>query len=121
MARSQSVPYHAPLRICVSSRIRLSNGEPMSTDFVQPEATRHANPAPAAQDAPDQTVPAAPAAAAPDLNDPSLYINRELSQLQFNIRVLDQALDESKPILERLKFLLIFSSNMDEFFEIRVA
>ncbi|WP_208399766.1 polyphosphate kinase 1 [Dyella sp. SG562] len=59
--------------------------------------------------------------APPDLNDSSLYIHRELSQLQFNIRVLDQALDERKPILERLKFLLIFSSNMDEFFEIRVA
>jgi polyphosphate kinase len=58
---------------------------------------------------------------APDLNDASLYIHREISQLQFNIRVLDQALDESKPILERLKFLLIFSTNMDEFFEIRVA
>ena len=56
-----------------------------------------------------------------DLSDTSLYIHRELSQLQFNIRVLEQALDERKPILERLKFLLIFSSNMDEFFEIRVA
>jgi polyphosphate kinase len=56
-----------------------------------------------------------------DLGDSSLYLHRELSQLQFNIRVLDQALDESKPLIERLKFLLIFSSNMDEFFEIRVA
>jgi polyphosphate kinase len=56
-----------------------------------------------------------------DLNDSRLYINRELSQLQFNIRVLDQALDEHTPLLERLKFLLIFSRNMDEFFEIRVA
>ena len=57
----------------------------------------------------------------PDLNAPELYIHRELSQLQFNIRVLEQALDESYPLLERLKFLLIFSSNLDEFFEIRVA
>ncbi len=56
-----------------------------------------------------------------DLADSSLYIHRELSQLQFNIRVLDQATDERTPLLERLKFLLIFSSNMDEFFEIRVA
>jgi len=78
---------------------------------------------------PSVTVEETPAAAAPaeihsgtqDLNDSSLYIHRELSQLQFNIRVLDQALDERKPILERLKFLLIFSSNLDEFFEIRVA
>ncbi len=55
------------------------------------------------------------------LNDPSYYINRELSHLAFNQRVLAQALDEAHPLLERLKFLLIFSSNLDEFFEIRVA
>jgi len=57
----------------------------------------------------------------PGLDDSSLYIHRELSQLKFNIRVLEQALDEYTPLLERLKFLLIFSSNLDEFFEIRVA
>ncbi|HQQ73697.1 MAG TPA: polyphosphate kinase 1 [Pseudomonadales bacterium] len=56
-----------------------------------------------------------------DLGKHDLYINRELSQLAFNLRVLDQAMDEAHPLLERLKFLLIFSSNMDEFFEIRVA
>ncbi|MCW0202538.1 MAG: polyphosphate kinase 1 [Rhodanobacter thiooxydans] len=70
--------------------------------------------APAANDA-------APSAPGPDLGDSRLYIHRELSQLKFNIRVLDQALDERTPLLERLKFLLIFSANMDEFFEIRVA
>ena len=43
-----------------------------------------------------------------NLDDSSLYIHRELSQLQFNIRVLEQALDEATPLLERLKFLLIF-------------
>ncbi len=58
---------------------------------------------------------------AANLDDPSFYTHRELSQLQFNIRVLEQALDDSTPLLERLKFLLIFSSNLDEFFEIRVA
>lgn len=56
-----------------------------------------------------------------DLDNPDYYINRELSLLQFNLRVLDQARDERHPLLERLNFLLIFSSNMDEFFEIRVA
>jgi polyphosphate kinase len=55
------------------------------------------------------------------LGDPQLYINRELSWLEFNQRVLDQALDETNPLLERMKFLCIVSSNLDEFFEIRVA
>ncbi|PXZ50491.1 RNA degradosome polyphosphate kinase, partial [Pseudomonas aeruginosa] len=69
-----------------------------------------------------ETIPVeTPPAVVPSVDDSSLYIHRELSQLQFNIRVLEQALDESYPLLERLKFLLIFSSNLDEFFEIRIA
>lgn len=52
---------------------------------------------------------------------PSSYINRDLSLLQFNLRVLAQAASPHHPLLERLFFLIIFSSNMDEFFEIRVA
>ena len=52
---------------------------------------------------------------------PTLYINRELGQLEFNRRVLAQAADPNTPLLERLKFLCIVSSNLDEFFEIRVA
>lgn len=76
---------------------------------------------PVVRSAPSSTAPAEPTAPAADINAPELFIHRELSQLQFNIRVLEQALDESYPILERLKFLLIFSSNLDEFFEIRVA
>lgn len=56
-----------------------------------------------------------------NLENPELYINRELSLLEFNRRVIDQTKDESMPLLERLKFLCIASTNLDEFFEIRVA
>ncbi|MBB4126762.1 polyphosphate kinase [Xanthomonas translucens] len=55
------------------------------------------------------------------LRDPSLYLNRELSQLDFNFRVLAQAQDPSVPLLERLRFLCISCTNLDEFFEIRAA
>ncbi len=64
----------------------------------------------------------------PDLQDklievgsPEHFLNRYLSLLNFNLRVLEQAEDPTVPIFERLRFLLIFSSNMDEFFEIRLA
>ncbi|WER49883.1 polyphosphate kinase 1 [Cupriavidus sp. WKF15] len=65
--------------------------------------------------------PPAPDAPTTRANGNALYVNRELSQLEFNRRVLMQAADPDTPLLERLRFLCIFSSNLDEFYEIRVA
>lgn len=69
----------------------------------------------------DNNDSSAKVSATPDLSDPSCYINRELSWIEFNARVLEEALDEAVPLLDRLKFLGIVSSNFDEFFQIRVG
>lgn len=90
-------------------------------------ADRHAEmddfsqPIPAEEVLPVAAIEAAPVSRSFDLTDPSLYFNRELSWLEFNLRVLEQALDETKPLLERVKFLAIAGSNMDEFFMKRIG
>ncbi|MDE1899149.1 MAG: polyphosphate kinase 1 [Xanthomonadaceae bacterium] len=58
---------------------------------------------------------------APDLDRPELFLNRELAALEFNFRVLAQARDPRMPLLERLRFLCIANTNLDEYFEVRVA
>src|ERR1700682_4703909 len=73
----------------------------------------------------DDSAPEAPPAATPDAVENALpedrYLNRELSWLDFNARVLALAADTSLPLLERAKFLAIFASNLDEFYMVRVA
>lgn len=79
------------------------------------------DPALSSTTAPTTTGSDTPADAKPDLTDPGLYVNRELSWLRFNERVLDQAQSRAWPLLERVKFLAIYGSNLDEFFMIRVS
>ena len=68
-----------------------------------------------------EATPPAPATATPDLRAPELYLNRELTWLEFNRRVLHEAQDHRNPLLERVKFLAITASNLDEFFMKRIG
>jgi polyphosphate kinase len=97
----------------------------VSTDST---ADQPAPPPPPPANRSERTVPSAPPAATPDTDSvltdglpDDRYINRELSWLDFNARVLALAEDESQPLLERAKFLAIFASNLDEFYMVRVA
>src|SRR5262245_24439181 len=81
----------------------------------------HDAPPPGARAVNDSSGAAHPLPVKVDLADPRLYVNRELSMLEFQRRVLSLAVDPEIPILERLRFLTICSSNLDEFFEIREA
>ena len=95
--------------------------EPAREDPVTAPGTSSTNGSGARRASLRPVPPPAASAPAPDLRDPSLYLNRELSLLEFQWRVLELAKDAATPLLERLRFLTICSTNLDEFFEIRVA
>jgi polyphosphate kinase len=93
--------------------------QPTATTDRRQQTERRSRPTPAK--ARLRPVPQAGAIDPGDLKNPALYINRELSWLEFNQRVLGQAFDASHPLLERVKFLAIVGTNLDEFFMIRVS
>jgi polyphosphate kinase len=99
-----------------------TNADPAAEAEARPTPPPAATPKPGAKQAPKTAARRAPVKAREiDLDDPSLYLNRELTWLEFNRRVLNEAADPRTPLLERVKFLAIVSNNLDEFFMKRIG
>lgn len=101
----------------------MTNRPPQSVKFDPQTLAANSSVALVPEASPDstQTETLGAAAVSQNLAAPELYLNHELAQLEFNFRVLAQARDSSVPLLERLRYLCIVNSNLDEFFEVRVA
>src|SRR5260370_25146325 len=98
-----------------------AQASPVPGFSVRPSATAAAATIPAFAPADVAVAKSAPAPTGMDLNRPEFYLNRELTWLAFNWRVLAEAEDRRNPLLERLKFLAITASNLDEFFMQRIG
>lgn len=114
-------PEPVPATRQVAGRLRADIPSPTGIGPAAGATPRSSEPGTAPTPSPGMAAAMAPAGSVADLRDPALYINRELSWMAFNCRVLEEALDEQNPLLERVKFVAIHGSNLDEFYMTRVA